>query len=106
MTNNLAEYTALTEALKYTCAQADMLKQRGVTVEIKSDSQLIVNQVNGAWRVGNENLLDHHKLATDLIAMLIEYAVPVTLEWIPREQNEEADALTRAAFKEARHARH
>jgi len=50
---------------------------------IRSDSQLIVNQVNGLWRVEDERLSELSGQARDMI----EKIGSVRLEWVPREKN-------------------
>jgi len=82
-TNNIAEYRALIEGL-----------QVAVTVEIPalvvySDSQLMVEQMKGRWRVKHPGIKPLHAEATGLAAKFRAIA----FQWIPREQNEAADAL-------------
>jgi len=50
---------------------------------VRSDSKLVVNQVNGEWRVEDEKLIEVSEKARDLI----EKIGPVRLEWVPREEN-------------------
>lgn len=73
-TNNEAEYLALLWALEYVSIAGDLT--------IYSDSQLVVNQVNGHWRVKSLNLQ-----AFCIKAQEFMEGRPVTLEWVPREQN-------------------
>lgn len=89
MTNNLAEYTALIEAMKH-------LQNKGYTgaVEFRGDSQLIVNQMSGEWRINKDHLRQLNRQAQE-IAKTFE---SVSYTWVPREQNEEADALSRKAY--------
>ncbi len=70
-TSNESEYMALIECLKY-------LQQFKETNTIYSDSRLLVNQVNGLWKINFDNLLQLKK-QVDL------YKVSYTLSWIPRE---------------------
>jgi len=90
VTSNYAEYTALEEALSE-------LKALGVEgdVLVKSDSQLLVGQMTGAWKVKGGMYLEKLKSAKDLLR---EFG-SVRFEWIPREQNQEADLLTRLAYE-------
>jgi ribonuclease HI len=71
-TNNEMEYQALIQALE--------LASNGDT--IFSDSQLIVNQVNGLWKVKEKSLRPYCEKARSL-----KEKKDVTLTWIPREQN-------------------
>ena len=88
-TNNVAEYTALVEAL---AAARDL---GAAQVEAFSDSELMVKQVSGAYRVKNENL---RPLYEKVVAGLRAFA-SATLTHVPREQNREADKLAGAAIK-------
>ena len=96
VTSNYAEYTALAEALK----KLSVLHVEG-DILIRSDSQLLVGQMGKSWKVkGGEYVT---KLAE--VRDLMKGFGSVTFEWVPREQNEEADLLTRVAYEEARKAR-
>lgn len=75
-TNNELEYLALLYALGYV---RDKYKCRQVT--IYSDSQLIVNQMNGKWRVTTPNLIDLHDKCSRMITNKIK------LKWISRKFN-------------------
>ena len=76
LTNNELEYLALIYALEY-------IKNRNYTEEIiiHSDSKLIVNQVNGGWRVTTETLRPIYKKCMEKLLDNI------TLKWVPREKN-------------------
>lgn len=80
-TSNEAEYMALITALQ---------DERAKNAEILSDSQLIVNQVNGAFRVKEQRLRAFHQQATNLIEKR-----GATLRWISREVNAAGKALER-----------
>ena len=90
VTNNYAEYTALVEVLK-------KLKELRMEEEvvIRSDSQLLVGQMSRGWEVKRGGYMGKLKEARDLLK---EFG-SVTFEWIPREQNEEADLLSRIAYE-------
>ena len=89
-TNNLAEYTAVLQALRWVKGHG------GGPVLVRTDSQLVVNQVNGAWQVKAAPLRPLAQEARHLLAELDS-----RLEWIPREANMRADALTYQAYREA-----
>ena len=86
-TNNFAEYSGLVAALKAS------LKYQAAHIEIYSDSQLVVRQLNGLYSVKSESLLPLHKEAKRLMSLLGNVAV----FYIPREKNKEADALANKA---------
>ena len=80
-TNNIAEYHALIYAL----AIAQHLED---DIVIKSDSKLVVEQVNGHWKVKDPTLIPLCKDAQTLIDMREQlFNVSTTLQWIPREEN-------------------
>lgn len=87
-TNNEAEYKAL-------IAIARRLSEMGVqSALIKGDSQLVVNQVNGDWRINHEHL---YSLCNKALKELD--AIPRwSLEWVPRESNAHADRLSSGAL--------
>ena len=87
-TNNIAEYTALVRALK----RAAELGGRQLT--IFSDSELLVKQMNGEYRVKNEDLKVLHTQARELLPRFQR----VTLQHVRREQNARADALCNRAL--------
>lgn len=89
-TNNVAEYTAAILGLER-ALQAGARK-----VSLFADSELLVKQLNGAYRVKSEGLKPLHAKATELIARIGSVAV----HYIPREKNREADALANKAIDE------
>lgn len=87
-TNNQAEYKALIKALEYA------VRVRALAVEVRSDSELIVNQMNGQYRVKKEELKPLHAEAKRLAANIKEFRIIS----IPREQNQGADRLANMAL--------
>jgi ribonuclease HI len=89
-TNNVAEYEALLHALRYARA-------RGARrLQVFSDSELVVRQVKGVYRVKHPDMIPLHREAKRLMAGFEE----VTLSHVPREQNREADRLANQALDE------
>ena len=88
-TNNVAEYRALIAALE------KALKLGAKEVEIRSDSELMVRQISGRYKVKSEGLKPLCLAAGKLLAKF--NAVKIT--HIPREQNAEADELANLAIK-------
>lgn len=86
-TNNVAEYKALIEGLKL----AERHDPDRLTV--RADSQLLIRQLEGRYRVKNPALQALHRQASGLLEK-----IPHRLEHIPREQNIVADALANAAL--------
>ena len=104
-TNNVAEYYALGFGIK---GVLDLLQSpvapKFTGLHIRGDSNLVVNQVNSLWQVKSPHLGQLHGRILQLLA---ECGQPWVIEWIPREQNQLADQLSRRAFFEAtgRHAK-
>ena len=89
-TNNVAEYAALLAAL-------DWAAQRTFSeLQILSDSELLVRQWNGEYKVKNEGLKPLHARARALALRLPR----VVVRHVRREENREADALANRAMDE------
>ena len=89
-TNNIAEYRGLLSALQWSV-------EKGIrSLHIRSDSELLVKQMQGKYRVRNAKLQGLHGEATVLAKKIgqVEY------EHIPRESNKEADRLANKAMDE------
>jgi ribonuclease HI len=102
MTNNRAEYAAVIEALTYASSRLDLLVDRKLGIAIQSDSQLVINQVTGAARINKTHLAALRQHIIELEGQFSDRGVPLSFAWIPREENADADALTRQAYREAR----
>ena len=87
-TNNFAEYQGLIAALEYA------VEHRHRALRVVSDSELLVRQIKGIYKVKNAALQDLHARAKELISKLdwfqIEHAV--------RQHNQEADRLANEAM--------
>ena len=92
-TNNVAEYTALAKALQWLLAN----NFNSNKVEIKSDSQLVVNQLTGDYKVKARRILQLFKHVLFLKAKFQD----IQIKWIPRDMNREADTLTNKAYNKA-----
>ncbi len=87
-TNNVAEYRALVAGLE---AAREFPARR---VRVRADSQLLVRQLEGRYRVKQAHLRPFFERARELLG---EYD-DVELLHVPREENTEADALVNAAL--------
>ena len=87
-TNNVAEYAALLALLEYA------RERRAASLRVLSDSELLVRQVRGEYRVKDARLKVLHAAARRLLATL----GTVVVEHVPRERNREADALANRAM--------
>ena len=90
-TNNVAEYRALLLGL----ARARELGAQDV--EVVGDSELIAQQVRGAYKVKNAALRELHAEAIAALRQFDHWSI----ETVPRERNARADALVNAALDEA-----
>jgi probable phosphoglycerate mutase len=90
-TNNVAEYRGLIAGLE---AAAEIGAE---SVAVRMDSNLVVQQMNGAWRINKPELRALAARANELRRAFAE----VTFAWIPRAQNARADALANAAMDAA-----
>ena len=83
-TNNIAEYNGLIAALQW-AADRNMTQ-----LAVKGDSQLIIEQMRGNYKVKNEGLKPLYLKAR----MLVMQIGDVKFEHVPREQNKDADRLS------------
>lgn len=90
-TNNVAEYTAVYEALKY-------IRERFINtpleIEFYADSKLVVEQLSGRFKIKSPHL----KLIIDKIRVLTQQLGGVLHNHVPREKNKEADKLANLAL--------
>jgi ribonuclease HI len=87
-TNNFAEYQGLIAALEYA------IKNGRKALKVISDSELLVQQIKGVYKVKNPTLQDLHARAKELIAKLDWFSIDHVL----RGHNQEADRLANAAM--------
>jgi ribonuclease HI len=87
-TNNVAEYAGLLAALRWA------LQQNARPLMIRSDSELLVRQISGVYRVKNPVLQKLHAAAVSLMRQVGE----VKITHVRREQNKEADRLANLAM--------
>ena len=88
-TNNQAEYQAIIAALK------KALQLGADQVHIRSDSELVVRQINGQYKVKKASL----KPLYQKVKQLQNQLAVVNAKYVPREQNSEADRLANNALK-------
>ncbi len=90
-TNNFAEYTALLRALEY--VKNEVLKNNHVSkIYSFSDSNLMVNQLNGLFKVKNAIIRD---FIMKIRVVEQELNVPIVYSYIPRAENQRADSLVK-----------
>lgn len=87
-TNNVAEYAALLAVLEYA------VRSGASALRVRSDSELLVRQMSGEYRVKDARLRVLHAEARRLLAGLPK----VEIRHVRREENREADALANKAM--------
>ena len=85
-TNNEAEYAALVKGLKY------LIQLKLLNANIYSDSELVVKQIKGEYRVKHPRMQELYKEAMDQF----QYMDTWTLNHILRDKNDMADRLAKA----------
>jgi ribonuclease HI len=91
VSNNVAEYTGVIRGME--CLLALGLCGK---LDVRGDSQLAIRQLLGLYAVRAPRLIPLHNRVLELKKGFKS----VTFEWVPRELNEVADALSRRAFDE------
>jgi ribonuclease H / adenosylcobalamin/alpha-ribazole phosphatase len=90
-TNNVAEYQGLIAGLT---AATDL---GAASAEVRMDSKLVVEQMNGRWQVKHPSMRPLARQAAELARRFDR----ITFDWIPREHNKHADRLANAAMDAA-----
>jgi len=99
MTNNVGEYAALLRALE----KIRSLKLDKEKIVVKADSRLVAYgmgidpTIGRGWRIKAPRVVPLHAKAKRLAR-----SMDISFQWIPREQNEEADELCRRAYESER----
>jgi ribonuclease HI len=89
MSNNVAEYAGVLQVLKY------LAPRPPGQVTIHGDSNQVINQLNGKWRIKKGLYLSTAIETKELLSYLRGFGWQVNFRWIPRTQNEECDALSK-----------
>jgi ribonuclease HI len=89
MSNNVAEHAGVLHVLKYLATRPPG------QATIHGDSILVINQLNGKWRLRKGLYLSTAQEARALLAQLHSCGWEIDFRWIPRAQNEECDALSK-----------
>lgn len=92
-TNNQAEYQALLFGLE---GVQKFGKAEEIRLKICADSELLVKQIQGEYKVKNEGLKPLFRQAVLTLAKFSGY----TIQYVPRENNEAADQLANEAIDE------
>ncbi len=90
--NNVAEYSGFIRALEF-------LKEKGLNklpIYARGDSNLVVQQVQHKWKIHSGFYVPFAEKARRLIVDFPK----IRVEWIPREENDKADVLSKQVLKE------
>ncbi len=82
-TNNYAEYSGLLAALEFA------VREKHLSLKVLSDSELLVRQMQGRYKVKSPGLIDLYDRARALVRKLEDFSI----EHVLRQYNKEADAL-------------
>ena len=84
-TNNEAEYDTLIAALSYLTESLQMqgVSPSSVTVDVRGDSQLVINQVTGRWKARNPRMAERR----DRVLELVKRFKNVTFRQHPRSES-------------------
>lgn len=93
-TNNQAEYQALLAALR----RLQTLGPTGATIVCRADSELMVKQLNGEYKMKNADLRPHFEAINHLKTELVSAGNKLAFTHVRREQNRRADALCNLAL--------
>jgi ribonuclease HI len=95
-TNNVAEYSGLVAAIDYA------IREKHSSLKVFSDSELLVRQMRGEYKVKNPTLKELYDQAQGLVRKLAHFSI----EHVRREQNREADRLVNEALDNRQSGRH
>jgi ribonuclease HI len=101
LTNNDAEYQAIVFALKKFKALFGKTLTKNTEIEIRSDSELVVKQLNGEYRLENPKI---QQFFIEIWNLKFDFK-SVRFKHIPREKNKEADRLVNEALDQQEGAR-
>jgi len=94
-TNNEAEYRALIFALKKVKQLFGSDKLKTLAIECYADSELMVKQLNGEYKVKEPSI---QGFFVEIWNLKLELAVPISFHHVRREQNSGADELVNQAL--------
>lgn len=94
-TNNVAEYTAVIEALRWIFSNASLVKN----CDLYLDSQLVANQLNGSYKIKDPKL---RNLVIKVRILEAEVGKPISYHFISRRLNRAADLLVNEILNKVR----
>jgi ribonuclease HI len=94
--NNVAEYMGIIKALERLLLLLPQLNGDNNKIIVRGDSKLVVYQIKGKYKVKALRIVPLHQTVMSLIS---KFKV-LNIEWVPREQNRDADRLSNKAYQE------
>ena len=91
-TNNEAEYSSLIKGLEIG------IELKLINIDIYSDSELVVKQVSGEYKVKHERMRPLHRKAIELLSQYCNWSI----QHVPRDDNTIADKLSKKGMKQGR----
>ena len=88
--NNVAEYSGIIHGLRWLIGHG----YNQFHVIVRGDSKLVINQLNGTFKVKAPRIVELYKKAANLAAQFGD----IHFEWVDRELNSDADLLSRIAY--------
>ena len=98
MTNNIAEHYALVKAFEAFISFVNRAKLAKCTLSVFGDSQLVIKQMNGAYRIREDRPKPYQIYARQNLVLrdrIRKGGVPVSFTWIPRDENQICDDLSK-----------
>lgn len=92
-TNNFAEYSALTKALEWVGENG---QEEVSKIVVFSDSNLMINQLNGLFKVKNATI---REFVMKIRILEQDIKLPISYNYIPREKNRLADSLVKKELR-------
>lgn len=100
MSNNLAEWYAMGEGFKCFLKHYDADPKPNAFLSIRADSQLVIKQLRKKWNADPSKLYyPSYQKAIYYFGEIKNRKVRVSIEWVPREQNQLCDELSKAYKK-------
>lgn len=98
LTNNQAEYHGVIAALQWLCDHAARLGNAPGSILVVLDSELLVNQLTGVFKIKSEEL---RRLAIHAKSLERTLGLPVLYRHVRREENVDADRLVNVALDQS-----
>lgn len=92
MSNNVAEYCATLAIIRELLVR----HLERAKIIIRMDSQLVVRQMSGTWKAKSGFYMKYYEEAQELKKKFVS----IHWQWVSREQNSDADQLSRRAYEE------